>query len=282
MIKNKRYSDELNNYIKENARLFSFNELSFLIEKKFGVKKSSEALRIHCYRNNIEIKDKRQKITDEVKQFIKDNYNKITSKDIQKELLNKFNINWTITTIRAYGRILKVSKPIEEIMYPNEIKEYIKKNALKYNSRELSDKILKKFNRKIYPSLLRKYYRVHNIKHKLPTKAKIGDIEKTNKYEPRIKIGKNKWQLYKRYIYEKETKNKLNPKETIAFLDGDKTNFSDDNLIAIDHGLYRKLKRDGIFIATEDTKELLRTGIELQKIMLRRKKEWENNKKVKN
>lgn len=53
-----------------------------------------------------------------------------------------------------------------------------------------------------------------------------------------IKVGKNRWEYKQRYLYEKYHNVDLPTSIMVIFLDGDKTNFSIDNLRAVSTPVY--------------------------------------------
>ena len=160
-----RYNKELGNYIKKNSEFFTLKELSFLIEKEFGIKKSPKALEMFLLRHNIKNKNPRQKISREVKEYIKENYRKISNNEMSKYIFEKYNIKMTPHYIRTEASRNHYAKPKKEIIYSDEINKYIRENALKYNTTQLSDKIFEKFGRKITPKGIECYYKKHKIKH---------------------------------------------------------------------------------------------------------------------
>lgn len=56
-----------------------------------------------------------------------------------------------------------------------------------------------------------------------------------------------KWSLKHRILYEEYHNEKLKPSDTIIFLDGDKNNFSEDNLIKMSRSELLRYNRDGLY-----------------------------------
>lgn len=216
----------------------------------------------------------RNKYSQELKDFIINNYNKYKKTELQKKILEKFGMEITTGAIKVFGVRNKCNN--NKKLYPKELKQYIKENARKYYISELIDLINKKFNRKITDVSMRRYLKRNNISFKKIPLAEIGYEEKTEKYEPRIKIGQNKWQLKKRYLYEKYHKLKINKNEDVIFIDGNKNNFSKDNLVLVEKGITRSIYKDELLNdVNKDTKKLVKNIIELKNMVVRRNREYE-------
>lgn len=216
----------------------------------------------------------RNRYPQELKDFIINNYNKYKKTELQKKIFEKFGIEITTGAIKAFGARNKIQN---KKLYPKELQQYIKENAKKYYISELIDLINKKFNRRITDASMRRYLKRNNIFFKKRPLAEIGYEEKTEKYETRIKIGRNKWQLKKRYLYEKYHKTKITNKVDIIFLDGDKNNFSKDNLVLVEKGITRSIYKDELLKdVNKDTKKLVKNIIELKNIVVRRNREYES------
>lgn len=216
----------------------------------------------------------RNRYSQELKDFIINNYNKYKKTELQKKIFEKFGMEITTGAIKAFGARNKIQS---KKLYPKELQQYIKENAKKYYISELIDLINKKFNRRITGLSMRRYLKRNNISFKKIPLAEIGYEEKTEKYEPRIKIGQNKWQLKKRYLYEKYHKLKINKNEDVIFIDGDKNNFSKDNLVLVEKGITRSIYKDELLNdVNKDTKKLVKNIIELKNMVVRRNREYEN------
>lgn len=78
----------------------------------------------------------------------------------------------------------------------------------------------------------------------------------------------NKWRLKQRLIWEEQTGEKLTSNETIVFLDGDKTNFSEDNLYKLTRAELVRYNQDGLHCQDRD---ISLTAVAIAKIKARRK-----------
>lgn len=74
----------------------------------------------------------------------------------------------------------------------------------------------------------------------------------------------NVWQLYNRYIYEKEHGEKLTAKDIIIFADGDKTNFNIDNLVKVSRANLLYLNRHDLIFENTD---LTKAGVAVSKVV---------------
>lgn len=82
-----------------------------------------------------------------------------------------------------------------------------------------------------------------------------------------MKIGKNKWVLKHKYIYEQHY-GKIPEGKCIIFLDGNRDNCSIDNLALIDKKEELMMARYGMFYKN---KELTKTGVLVAKLKLKEK-----------
>ncbi len=126
--------------------------------------------------------------------------------------------------------------------YNKELVDFIEQNKDKYFTNELVLMIENRFNKKITTKALRKYFYRHNLsfKRKYNRKDKAIFAKEIGFESPpdknglvRIKINDKQWQYKQRYLYEKYNSVKLGENYVVIFADGDKTNFSKDNLIAV-------------------------------------------------
>lgn len=80
-----------------------------------------------------------------------------------------------------------------------------------------------------------------------------------------IKVAQpNEWMLYHRYIYEKETGEKLEPSDIVIFADGDRGNFEIDNLVKVTREDLLYLNREGLIY---DDKDLTKAGVNIAKLL---------------
>lgn len=150
-------------------------------------------------------------------------------------------------------------------------KEYINwliKNAPDYTIEELVDKSIyfgyTKMNKKKLRDL---FLRNTNVKWKNYHSEKANSNERNSKPigtestrsdgMTKIKIGNKKWIYKQRYVYEKYY-GKLPDNYMVVFLDGDRTNYDIDNLMAVKKSEYNYVKN----------KELLSKNKELNKTAL--------------
>lgn len=72
------------------------------------------------------------------------------------------------------------------------------------------------------------------------------------------------WQLYNRYIYEKEHGVKLEAKDIIIFADGNRENFDIDNLVKVSRANLLYLNRHNLIF---DNTDLTKTGVAVSKVV---------------
>ena len=158
--------------------------------------------------------------------------------------------------------------------YTKELVDFIEKNRMQYTTLEMVKLIKENFEKDITPKALRKYYDRHNLDFKKIYKrtdknvnAKpIGTESNPDKNGlVRVKINNKQWQYKQRYIYEQYHRTKLTDDDVVIFADGDKTNYSPENLIAVQKDVARAMYA----ITKEDkprSKETTKIGLNIARI----------------
>lgn len=158
--------------------------------------------------------------------------------------------------------------------YDIDLANFINNNKDKYYTNELVLLIKDKFGKDISTKTLRKYFYRHNLTFKRKYNRKdtcvfakeIGFESPPDKNGLiRIKINDKQWQYKQRYLYEKYNNVKLDNDDYVIFADGDKTNFSKNNLIAISKEIVKTF-----YALTHDEKirdsELTKIGLQVAMI----------------
>ncbi len=152
---------------------------------------------------------------------------------------------------------------------------FIEENCMKYTVDELVPILNSKFGTNYTSKSLRKHYYRHNLEYKKEYKKKCGwksPLAKPIGSESnpdkngliRIKVNDKRWEYKQRYIYEQYHKVDLPEETLVTFLDGDKTNFDIDNLIAVPRHEIEIAYGCGI---TSSNKELSRLGFSVAHLM---------------
>ena len=135
--------------------------------------------------------------------------------------------------------------------YSHEFEEEMYKKAPNKTIEKLLDIAINKYGYKITKEMLREYLSKREIRYKgyNPNKAKaMGDkIPIGTEYTKPdgmvlVKVASNKWQYKQRYIYEQYHKVELPKDIMVIFLDGDRTNFDINNLMAVSTPEYNCIK----------------------------------------
>ncbi len=137
--------------------------------------------------------------------------------------------------------------------YPGLV-EFLKDiDSTKYELKELVSIVNEKFKSNYTEHLLWQFLWRHNIGYKRKKKrvysyknnAPLGYEYKDNRGYTRVKIGKNKWMLKHRMLYEKYHNVKLTRRDCIVFMNSNKDDFSIDNLKLLpksETGVYAGMK----------------------------------------
>ncbi|MBR6515888.1 MAG: HNH endonuclease [Bacilli bacterium] len=182
---------------------------------------------------------------EERKKWFEENVQKFDSMDEMTKSFNEhFGLNLTKSGVQRYFYKTLKMKMGQRFYFSEEETEWIKENYYKYRLEELTKKFNKVFNKsvscgkinsKIYNMGL-SYFQANEISYsESHSKLKIGDIVVPENSPAYIKIKegqkKNNYIYATRYFYEKYYGPIENPDDYIVIqLDGDKSNFSKENL----------------------------------------------------
>lgn len=111
--------------------------------------------------------------------------------------------------------------------------------------------------RKVKPTMFKKGNIPHNHREIGSTRIDTDGYIMIKVAEP------NKWQLFQRYVWEKENGRKLQKNECVVFLDGNKSNLEPDNLMAIKRSELARVNKNH---RITDDPELTKTGIYVERV----------------
>lgn len=160
-----------------------------------------------------------------------------------------------------------------------EMLEFMKENKF-LPRQELADRVNEKFGRDISRHrmcALMSYYGLSTDLRKDTSKRRskhqIGDLRMRHGHKgtmtyTEIMVGEKQWMPYQRYLYEQYHNVKLDKDMNIVFVDGDRKNFSKENLVAVPVKYMALLSYKGVWTTTRN-KENLDLGITLAKLNMR-------------
>ena len=178
------------------------------------------------------------KYTDEMKQFILDNYKGRYNQELADLFNQKFNANITSRTIKSYKANNKLNSGLTG----------------KFRKGQTPHNKGKKMPKEVYEKVKQTMFAKGNVP---PNHRPVGSgrISKDGYIE--VKVAEpNKWRLKQRVVYE-EAKGKIPEGCTIIFLDGNKRNFDIDNLRCITRSELLYLNCNGL----NNSNEITETGI---------------------
>ena len=178
------------------------------------------------------------KYTDEMKQFILDNYKGRYNQELADLFNQKFNTNITSRTIKSYKANNKLNSGLSG----------------KFRKGQAPHNKGKKMPKEVYEKVKHTMFAKGNV----PTNHRpVGSerISKDGYIEVKVEEP-NKWRLKQRVVYE-EVKGKIPEGCTIIFLDGNKRNFDIDNLRCITRSELLYLNCNGL----NNSNEITETGI---------------------
>lgn len=178
------------------------------------------------------------KYTDEMKQFILDNYKGRYNQELADLFNQKFNTNITSRTIKSYKANNKLNSGLTG----------------KFRKGQTAHNKGKKMPKEVYEKVKHTMFAKGNVP---PNHRPVGSERISKDGYIEVKVAEpNKWRLKQRVVYE-EAKGKIPEGCTIIFLDGNKRNFDIDNLRCITRSELLYLNCNGL----NNSNEITETGI---------------------
>lgn len=178
------------------------------------------------------------KYTDEMKQFILDNYKGRYNQELADLFNQKFNTNITSRTIKSYKANNKLNSGLTG----------------KFRKGQTPHNKGKKMPKEVYEKVKHTMFAKGNVP---PNHRPVGSERISKDGYIEVKVAEpNKWRLKQRVVYE-ETKGKIPEGCPIIFLDGNKRNFDIDNLRCITRSELLYLNCNGL----NNSNEIMETGI---------------------
>lgn len=223
------------------------------------------------------------KYTDEERQFIYENVDGCYLKDLVIKFNKKFNTNISEQQLENFKQ-KNCLKSNVIYKFTSEQKEFIEKNIGNFFTNDLVKEFNKKFNTNITIKQIRNYksrYKLHSgliYRGGKPAHVSIGTQYLTTSGTPMIKISNNKrnpklqWMTRARYIYKKHN-GKIPNNYVILHLDGNKSNDTIDNLMAIPKSYFDYLRVRGLIFKDKETNKTVIMSTDLLFKAIKKKKE---------
>lgn len=178
------------------------------------------------------------KYTDEMKQFILDNYKGRYNQELADLFNQKFNANITSRTIKSYKANNKLNSGLTG----------------KFRKGQTPHNKGKKMPKEVYEKVKHTMFAKGNVP---PNHRPVGSERISKDGYIEVKVAEpNKWRLKQRVVYE-EAKGEIPEGCPIIFLDGNKRNFDIDNLRCITRSELLYLNCNGL----NNSNEITETGI---------------------
>ena len=178
------------------------------------------------------------KYTDEMKQFILDNYKERYNQELADLFNQKFNTNITSRMIKSYKANNKLNSGLTG----------------KFRKGQTPHNKGKKMPKEVYEKVKHTMFAKGNVP---PNHRPVGSERISKDGYIEVKVAEpNKWRLKQRVVYE-EAKGKIPEGCTIIFLDGNKRNLDIDNLRCVTRSELLYLNCNGL----NNSNEITETGI---------------------
>lgn len=189
------------------------------------------------------------KYTDEMKQFILDNYKERYNQELADLFNQKFNTNITSRMIKSYKANNKLNSGLTG----------------KFRKGQTPHNKGKKMPKEVYEKVKHTMFAKGNVP---PNHRPVGSERISKDGYIEVKVAEpNKWRLKQRVVYE-EAKGKIPEGCTIIFLDGNKQNCNIDNLRCITWSELLYLNCNGL----NNSNEITETGILMARLDITKNK----------
>ena len=189
------------------------------------------------------------KYTDEMKQFILDNYKERYNQELADLFNQKFNTNITSRMIKSYKANNKLNSGLTG----------------KFRKGQTPHNKGKKMPKEVYEKVKHTMFAKGNVP---PNHRPVGSERISKDGYIEVKVAEpNKWRLKQRVVYE-EAKGKIPEGCTIIFLDGNKQNCNIDNLMCITRSELLYLNCNGL----NNSNEITETGILMARLDITKNK----------
>lgn len=189
------------------------------------------------------------KYTDEMKQFILDNYKGRYNQELADLFNQKFNTNITSRMIKSYKANNKLNSGLTG----------------KFRKGQTPHNKGKKMPKEVYEKVKHTMFAKGSVP---PNHRPVGSERISKDGYIEVKVAEpNKWRLKQRVVYE-EAKGKIPEGCTIIFLDGNKRNFDIDNLRCITRSELLYLNCNGL----NNSNEITETGILMARLDITKNK----------
>lgn len=199
------YTDEVNSFLLSNYTKYPYNKLTELVNQRFGNKFTFRGITTQVQHLKVELnlprkprekkevikKERkipiREKFSEEQNNWIKENFMKFHHKELTELFNDKFNTEWKVSQI-SYHCVVNLNlraKPEEKECYKCAVSKPVWTEVI----------------------------------------GEKGFIE--------IKLPNGKWVLKHRYLWEQYHNKKVPDKHYVIFLDGNRENFSKENLVCL-------------------------------------------------
>lgn len=175
-----------------------------------------------------------KKLSDEIKDFIRENYSDTTNAELTRLVNQKFGTCFSVDAIQGTKKRLDLRK---QSLFPQAIQDFIRANYHGCSYRELAKQINRTFGTAYTREQVKGYCYSRNLHNDFSISKPIGS-EKTYadgfsfikvRDQPIILDCRENYELKHHYIW-KQAHGPIPPGHVLIFLDGDKTNCSLENL----------------------------------------------------
>lgn len=270
-----RYSDEMISFLRAHKNQMTLAELTKKFNEKFGQRKSIDAIRRICYDKGL---CQKIRYRNDVKEFIKHHVKSLSYKELTEKINAIFNLNKSVDQIKGFclyhklhnGKGKKVS---EQFCFTDDMIQFIKNNIIQKKYEDLLKNFNEHFSVNITKSILKnKLQKLGLSNGRTPVFTEHFDMRDGCF----IKTEKG-WISKQRFLWE-QYNGPLPDGYCIIFADGDRTNFTKDNLIKVNRKEHFHLNRRKLrFTNPEHTK----TGLNIVKLFIKaeeRQKELDDEK----
>lgn len=201
-----KYPKEMIDFIRQNMEEMGNPDLSEAVNKKFGLETKVQTIKDYMQTHKLKrinrIRSPRKKNVEQIKEpkkrksrlpegadeFIENNFNQMSNKELAEAVNNKFGMKWKDNNVAGYlskKGFLRTQTRKEMLHikkgYPDGLEEFLEENIEMMTNQELADEVKKKFNYSFTAAAIANYMTKRDIKRTGATYKKKTLLEKEKK-----------------------------------------------------------------------------------------------------
>lgn len=257
------YTKEMITFLKNNVEIFDMVELSEQFNAKFGTNKTSAAIKQICRQKKIGKARTKFKYTQEMINFLEENYQRFSRKQLASLFNSKFKTNRLVSGINAVLVRSGIDIEYTRFQYTQEMRTFIEENHSEISRKHLTSIFNSKFETDKSVRAIDAAKADMGIAREI--KKPLGAETICNGYVFVKTAHPNVWTSKQALIW-KENYGEIPRGFSIMFADGNRKNFNLDNLIMVSKQELCYVNFRGLRF---DDPEATKVGVSIAKVIIK-------------